>query len=421
MSQTIANSRNKFIAFLVIFVGMVLFQLTELRYIWGITDISRFYNVFFLLILSIYIALNIYTKKLSKNIWFYYILPGLLVFIGYFVNITINMIRDQSLSIHYGSLIPWIVYLAVPFLLKDNILNAKSLLRYYYFSTLLITTLGLFDYFLYFNGFINLQVLNHPNGIFLSGWFSILHMLEDGSGNFRFYASMGEPGNLGMILIPSIIYSILYKRYIGAPTLILGLYLTNSLGAFIGVGIVITLLPILLYRKYKYSIFIPMFSSILILSTVAINWDKIYGSYEEKENSRIVREENIVSSIKNFKSIIVNHPLGINYSTNYSENTDENYYGSNFMILNAFYKGGVLALIAYITIISVFFLTAMGYFFRKKISREDIVYSLSIIAIIPFIFQRMALLETSILVLVITPFVIKSLSFYSKKYKSIGL
>jgi len=266
MSKTIANSRNKFIAFLVIFVGMVLFQLTELRYIWGVLDISRFYNIIFLLSLGVYVMLNIGVRRLSNNVWIYYMLPGLLVFIGYFVNITINTFRDQSLAIHYGGLIPWVVYLAVPFLLKDNIINTKNLLRYYYFSTLLITTLGLFDYFLYFNGLINLQVLTHSNGMFLSGWFSILHLLDDGVGHYRFYASIGEPGSLGMILIPSLIYSVIYKRYLGASVLTLGIYLTNSLGAFISGGLVIFLWLILLYRKNKFSIFIPLFSSVVIPS-----------------------------------------------------------------------------------------------------------------------------------------------------------
>ena len=284
MNHIITNRRNKFRAFLVIFVGIVLFQFTELRYIWEITSISRFYNIVYILTLGAYIAFNIYVRKFNNKVWLYYILPGLLVFIGYFVNITINVLRDQSLAIHYGSLIPWLTYLAVPFLLKDNIINTKSLLRYYYFSTLFITILGLIDYFLYFNGLINLQVLNHPNGVFLSGWFSILHMLNDGVGHYRFNASMAEAGNLAMILIPSVIYSILYKRYLGASVLILGIYLTDSLGGFISIVIVMLLLSVLLYRKNKFSIFIPLFSSFLILSTVAINWDEIYNSYEKKCN-----------------------------------------------------------------------------------------------------------------------------------------
>ena len=415
MSKTIANSRNKFIAFLVIFVGMVLFQLTELRYIWGVLDISRFYNIIFLLSLGVYVMRNIGVRRLSNNVWIYYMLPGLLVYIGYFVNITINTFRDQSLAIHYGSLIPWVVYLSVPFLLKDNIINTKNLLRYYYFATLLITTLGLFDYFLYFNGLINLQVLTHSNGMFLSGWFSILHLLDDGVGHYRFYASIGEPGSLAMILIPSLIYSVIYKRYLGASVLTLGIYLTNSLGAFISGGLVIFLWLILLYRKNKFSIFIPLFSSVLIISTVAINWDEIYNSYETKGNARIVREENVVNAISELPSILVSNPLGLNFSINYSENTDKNYYGSNFMFLNAIYNGGLVAGIGYMIIMITFFLISLSTFFRKYISSEDIIYTLSILSLIPFSVQRTSLLETSMLMLVIAPFIIKYLGSYNKK------
>ena len=359
--------------------------------------------------------LNIGVRRLSNNVWIYYMLPGLLVYIGYFVNITINTFRDQSLAIHYGSLIPWVVYLSVPFLLKDNIINTKNLLRYYYFATLLITTLGLFDYFLYFNGLINLQVLTHSNGMFLSGWFSILHLLDDGAGHYRFYASMGEAGNLGMILIPSLIYSVIYKRYLGASVLTLGIYLTNSLGAFISGGLVIFLWLILLYRKNKFSIFIPLFSSVLIISTVAINWDEIYNSYETKGNARIVREENVVNAISELPSILVSNPLGLNFSINYSENTDKNYYGSNFMFLNAIYNGGLVAGIGYMIIMITFFLISLSTFFRKYISSEDIIYTLSILSLIPFSVQRTSLLETSMLMLVIAPFIIKYLGSYNKK------
>jgi hypothetical protein len=416
MNQSITNRRGKFIAFLIIFVGIALFQLTEFKHIWGVTGISRFYNIFFILILGSYIILNMSVKRLSNNVWIYYMLPGLLVFIGYFINITINVFRDQSLATYYGSMVPWITYLAVPFLLKDNIINTKSLLRYYYYLTLLMTTFGLFDYFLYFNGFIDLQVLSYSHGMFLSGWFSILHMLEDGSGYVRFYASMGEPGNLAMILIPSIIYSILYKKYLGMVMLILGMYLTASLGGFISISIAIFLLSILLYRRNKFSIFIPILSSVLILLIVSINWEGVSNSFEKKENSRVEREENVMNGIKNLPSILTNNPLGIDFHIGKaSDNTDKDYYGSNFMILNAIYKGGIFSGIGYMIIMIVFFLTAISYFYRKNVSREDIICSLSIIAILPFVVQRVALLETPMLILILSPFVIKSLGFYSKK------
>jgi hypothetical protein len=421
MNQPITNKRSKFIAFLIIFAGIALFQLTELRYIWGITGVSRFYNIFFVLIFSIYIIFNIYTKRLNSNVWFYYMLPGILIFSGYFINITMNTLREQSLAIHYGSLVPWLTYLAVPFLLKDNIINAKSLLRYYYYLTLLIATLGLLDYFLYFNGFINLQALDHPQGRFLTGWFSIFHMLEEGVAYYRFYASMGEPGNLAMILLPSVIYSIIYKRYLGVFIFIFSIYLSASLGGFIGIGMAIFLLLIVFFRKSYFLFFVSIFSLILILSVVLSNWNKIYSVYEEKGNSRITRELNVVNSIKNLPSILINNPLGINFSINYSENTSEDYYGSNFMPLNAIYKGGIFAGIGYIIIINIFFLTATSCFFRKKRSREDITSSLSIIVILPFIVQRHALLETSMLILVLTPFIIKSLGSYGEKHKSVDL
>jgi len=420
MRQVITNSRNKSIAFLVIFIGMVLFQLTEFRYIWEIESVSRFYNVVFLLAFGAYITIKISVVRLSAGVWVYYLIPGLLVFTGFFVNITINTFRDLSLAINYGSLIPWVVYLAIPFLLKDNIIGKNKILQYYYISTLLIAIFGLLDYFLYFNNIINLRVLNHPNGIFLSGWFSILHMLEDGYGHYRFYASIGEAGNLAMILIPSLIYSVLYKKYLGIIVFIVSIYLTDSLGAFISIGIILLLLSILLYRRYKFSIFAPILSTIIIVVVVAINWGDIYKAYIDKGDARVIREENVRNSINNIPPIIINNPIGINFTKDYSKNTSKEFYGTNFTILNAIYKGGVVSGIGYISILIVFFLISASCFYRKNIRREDIFYSLSIIAILPFIVQRDNLLETPMLILIIAPYVVSRLGIVTKKnYRSI--
>jgi hypothetical protein len=52
---------------------------------------------------------------------------------------------------------------------------------------------------------------------------------------------------------------------------------------------------------------------------------------------------------------------------------------------------------------------------EKNISSEDIVYTLSILSLIPFSVQRSSLLETSMLILVIAPFIIKYFGPYNKK------
>jgi hypothetical protein len=62
-----------------------------------------------------------------------------------------------------------------------------------------------------------------------------------------------------------------------------------------------------------------------------------------------------------------------------------------------------------------FFLISLSTFFRKNISSEDIVYTLSILSLIPFSVQRSSLLETSMLILVIAPFIIKYFGPYNKK------
>ena len=123
-----------------------------------------------------------------------------------------------------------------------------------------------------------------------------------------------------------------------------------------------------------------------------------------------VRVDNVKNSIENISSILVNNPAGINFTTIYSENTDEDYFGSNFMILNSIYKGGIVAGVGYIVILALFFLVSLSVFFRKNRTREDIILSLSILSVLPFIFQRTALLETSMLVLIFSPYIIKVLN-----------
>ena len=80
------------------------------------------------------------------------------------------------------------------------------------------------------------------------------------------------------------------------------------------------------------------------------------------------------------------------------------------MILNSIYKGGIVAGVGYIVILALFFLVSLSVFFRKNRTREDIILSLSILSVLPFIFQRTALLETSMLVLIFSPYIIKVLN-----------
>ena len=217
---------------------VILFHLTALKEIWQIHMISRIANLMMFMLLSWYV-LKTLTSSLNRRIWFYYILPGALIFVGLLINFSLNAISNIELLGYFGFALPWVAYLAVPGIMKRYDINFKLLWRYFYYFMLASIILGFLDYWMYLCGLINLRVLETKYGVFLGGWFSIYHMLKGGIPYYRFYADFIEPGSLAMWLLPSMAYAFLSRKYIGLVILSVGLFFTDSLGGWISLVLII--------------------------------------------------------------------------------------------------------------------------------------------------------------------------------------
>ena len=88
------------------FVTIVLFQITVYKNIWGMEYFSRLLNIAFCVVFSAYALYAIVLKsiKINKNVFIFYIIPGLLVYVGYFINITITLwllLSKKIIGPHY--------------------------------------------------------------------------------------------------------------------------------------------------------------------------------------------------------------------------------------------------------------------------------------------------------------------------------
>ena len=105
------------------FFNSLLFEITAYKSIWAIELISKLVNTATITLFTIYSLYSVTKRKNTKNIFIYYLLPGFLIYIGYFTNITINTLTNTNIINQYGLLIPWAVYLSIPSLVKLNKLN----------------------------------------------------------------------------------------------------------------------------------------------------------------------------------------------------------------------------------------------------------------------------------------------------------
>ena len=223
-------NNNKWFVLLMFWITLI-FQLTAMADIWSIRSFGRAVNAASLVVFVLCAARIILVDSFHKKIWFYYLIPGILIFTGSVINICSNIVENFELIGYLSFIIPWVVYLIIPGFLKRGIISCERLWSYFYYFMLLSTSLGLLEYFLAFqHHFLKLNILETSNGIFLRGYFSIFHMLPDGTPHYRFYANFIEPGTLSMWLLPVMAYAFFYARYIGLLVFIIGMIFSASLG-----------------------------------------------------------------------------------------------------------------------------------------------------------------------------------------------
>lgn len=396
------------------FFGVFSFHVTMLKFVWSIESISRVFNVTVLIISFFYSTHVVLSKNFSRAIWGKYLIPGILIFAGMAINILINSISNLKLLTQLGLTIPWILFLLIPYLLKEKKINVVVLWKYAYHIMLIIVALGLIEYYYMFilkKGGGNLLIT--PNGDFYGGRFSLLFILPDGSPHFRFYALFAEPGSLAMMLLPFIAYSYMYKKYIGMIVLLIGLFYTYSLGGYFGLLMLVFL--IYLYKIKKKNIVFSLVSSIIIIMTSYYYLsNSLVQNYESKGNSANVREENLNNAFLNVSKMIFTYPFGMPLEETTAD-SEQNmlYVGSNFIPINYLQTGGILSFGGYILILILSIKTALKIFMsQKKYKVEYIVVAISMITMLPFLLQRTTIWESPLFAFLYAPII---LSIINKK------
>ena len=405
------NSNSPFI--IIILMGSFLFQITILKHIWSIENLSRIFNSFYLISTLSYSTYSLFTLKTKTSHWLFYIIPGWLIIFGITINFLINYLTENPLFGHIGTLLPWTTYLMVLSLVAKEKIDPKPLWKYSYYMMVLIVALGLADYFyIYLSGYLA-ELIETPYGTFLKGNFSILHQLDDGEVHFRFYASFAEPGTLAMVTLPFISYSYLHKKYIGLTILVVGFYLTYSLGSILGLVFLI-ILSIFISQKsnnknifYYFSLFLKFLLLIVILIFALL--PKFIDEYEKKGVSRTVRTESFKNGIANIPEILFTSSFGLSLKNSTSEAQKNNLYsGSNFIPINYLISGGFLAFIGYCTIIFFSIYDSIRLLVLKRdLKINEYVVATSLLCMVIFLVQRQTLWETPLFALLFFPYLIK--------------
>ena len=381
-----------------------------LKFIWNIETVSRIINTLYLLTV-LFIFIYAIFKEYKIKVWKYYLFPGILIFSGLVINILISSLSNYTVLAQLGSTIPWILFLVIPYFMNYKKVNFNYFWELSYKIIVIFVFLGLIDYYIiYINGNVS-KYLETPYGDFVGGSFSILHKLFDGSPHFRFYSFFSEPGTLAMYLLPFIAYSIFKKKYLGFLILLTGFILTFSLGGYF--SLLILILLIFIYKSKKNNIIVTSFFLSIIISFfyIYLNND-LLQMYEKKGNSASVREDNFSNSLTKIPTLIINYPFGLPLSNSTSEMEKENNYsGSNFIPNNYLQTGGVLSFIGYLLVLILSVRMSLRVLLNKnkKYNTETIIVAISIISILPFLFQRTTIWESPIFAFLYAPIILNIL------------
>lgn len=394
-----------------IFFFIILFQVTAFKYIWNLEVLSKSLNSLILIFLIIYSIKNILTQSFDKRVWYFYLLPGIMVMVGMMLNVTYNVLFDFTLLSIYGLIIPWAAYIITPALLKKNIINSSVLWNYYYKFLLYINILGLLEYVLVFNGYSTFQQKQTPFGEFSIGKFSLLFLLQDGELHFRYYSCFLEPGTLAMFLLPAMAYAFFNKNYIGLVILLISFFLTYSLGGIISLVLLILIIIIILFRKTIKKALLGFLIVIVASLTIWFTFGDFFKqSFEDKGDSKTVREDNFTNSIKKLPELIVNYPFGLPLAVkteDFEKNKD--YLGSNFTPENAFQMGGFISFLGYIIVLFITVGIALTRVLFYPLNTEEKIVFSSLIVLFPFVVQRSVVWDSALFAFLFAPAIIRVL------------
>lgn len=415
MRKAIAdNIRNKKSHWLVLmgFWITLFFQDTVYKNILGIESLSRLMNILILVFFIIFLINALLRYKIKKNWMFFHVFPGLLVVIGMSTNIIMSAVSNPAILAQVGMLVPWLFFLAIPWLVKDNNINADSLWHYFYYFMLIVVILGIVEFFLIIGGMTELRVIQTGGGEFLAGRFSIVWSPDAESGeriSARLYGAFQEPGTLAMFLLPATTYALFYRKYFAVAAFSLAIILTDSLGGFIGLAMLASVFFFMVANglslgKKIILLFLGLASFIAILS---LAYEPLMNQYNDRGDSASSREQNFLQTIENLPVLITQNPLGLSRGESSEEVKAQRLYsGSNFAPGTALFRGGLLAFIGYTFILfsSAFF--AFISFLFGHLSKQEKIISISLIILFPFILQRSTIWDSGLYAFLFAPYLL---------------
>jgi hypothetical protein len=391
------------------FWACLLFQQTELRYVWNIPVMGTLANFSYLAFSGILLVWAL-AQSYPARVWLFYIIPCLLLVISMSLNITFNTVLVPANFAFFGLVIPWLVSCLIPLFLRKNWLNAEQLWKHYYYFILIGVLLCLLEYALVYFGYYLPRAQDLPYGAFLIGKFTLFHRLGDGTAHERFYGFYAEPGTLAMWLLPAMMYALLYRKFIGLIFLGAAFFFTYSLGGVFGLLMMVLLIPF--YTLSRRNIIIAIFATaVLSITAFSLFKDNLSEQYEEKNESRTIREDNVTNMLENLGEAMVTYPFGypLAIKTAKAEN-NKLYFGSNFLPGYMLVIGGIVAMFMYSSFLLVCLASSVVYIFKRDKNKTDILAFITIVVSFPFIFQRFTMWESALFSFLIAPSVIKILA-----------
>ncbi len=392
-----------------LFSIVLLFQLSMVKYTLNLGGVGTIANFLMLLGLSSMAVRNIANRAFVPNVWFFYLIPGILVYAGYLLNISRSVVANISAAGSLGFLIPWAAYLVVPFFIR-SLSDSETIWRFFYRTMLVVCVIGVAEYVLIFEGVLPPRIIETPLGTFLSGELTVFHMLEDQSPYHRFYAIFPEPGTFAMCLLPVILYALVYKKYIGLTLFTVSLFLTDSLGGMIGLIMLLSLYIFGRLKQSKFSIGI----SVVVVCIFAVGIASYFSSYlievySSKGQSAEVRENNVANVVGKLPQLVINHPIGFLLNGEAMSSIDsDDYFGSNFALGNALIIGGLMSLLGYcMMLVSCLVIPSLS-LARRIADIDHLVVFPSLLVALIFIFQRGTVMDSAIFAFLFSPSIIRN-------------
>jgi hypothetical protein len=376
-------------AWLLLFIVLV-FQLSVLPDTLGIKPLGRVFNA---LAVAAFLGLAVIAFA-RGNMWRVaglYVVPVLLVVAG----ISLNLARSISAgSVAAASaLLPWLAALSVPFMRS---LDTAQAWRIFYRFMLVASIVSALEYATVFGGLLNPGAVHTERGDFLKGVISLFYGLDDGTVHYRMYGIFAEPGTYAMYLLPAIAYAFVYRKWLALPVFIGCLYLTDSLGGYLSLAVLVV--TYLFWRSRRR--LAGLLLVIVVLSVGAYTLSGYFHDrYELKQNSRTLREENVTLFRDNFANIILSSPFGLPLTgVPMSElgSVTSNYLGSNFEIYTEFVRGGILAILGYTIFLVWVTWRSVRFLFSGHRDPTLVCALLTIPALLLFVVQRTSILNSAL-------------------------